>query len=231
MTPQPRRRNPGRARRYEVRRLNGYRKGDRRWVVWDRELGGWADDAHRTRRDAQDVCDELESQADATTTPPATPAPADHTTLPEGQHTMTTHPGPGLLRCPECGEPARTVAPSDWPMPETMPRPAASHHDGTPLCPVPGPHGSQPAEPITDPAAPSPDGLVHLVAGAGVVAVFDHAAVAASQRAIMQAVGLDTVADRITPDQWDAGRALILTVNPGLVITDVRRGPAEDGAA
>ncbi|GIF04666.1 hypothetical protein [Actinoplanes siamensis] len=225
MTPQPRRRGPGRARRYEVRRLNGYRKGDRRWVVWDRELGGWADDAHRTRRAAQDVCDELESQADAT------PATADPTTTPEGQHAMNTQPRPVLLRCPECGEPARTVAPSEPPMPEAMPRPAASHQDGTPLCPVPGPHGSQPADPITDPATPPPDGLVHLVAGGDMVAVFDHADSAAMQQAVMEAAGLDTVTARITPQQWDAARPLILTVNPGLVITDVRRGPAEGGAA
>jgi hypothetical protein len=31
------------ARRYVVRRLDGYRKGDKRWVVWDNARGGWAD--------------------------------------------------------------------------------------------------------------------------------------------------------------------------------------------
>ncbi|MEU8159494.1 hypothetical protein [Micromonospora parva] len=55
---------------------------------------------------------------------------------------------PGSLRCPECGEPARPVPPRDWPLNGFTPRPAASHHDGTPLCPVPGPNGSQPADPI-----------------------------------------------------------------------------------
>ncbi|MEV0396497.1 hypothetical protein [Polymorphospora rubra] len=55
---------------------------------------------------------------------------------------------PGSLRCPECGEPARPVPPRDWPLDGFASRPAASHHDGTPLCPVPGPNGSRPAEPI-----------------------------------------------------------------------------------
>jgi hypothetical protein len=114
-------------------------------------------------------------------------------------------------------------------MPEVMPRPAASHHDGTPLCPVPGPHGSQPADPITDPAAPPTDGLVHLVAGGSMVAVFDHADTAATQQAVMLAAGLDTTAARITPQQWETARALLLTVDPRLVITDVRRSTAEDG--
>ncbi|MEV7231243.1 hypothetical protein AB0M79_30130 [Polymorphospora sp. NPDC051019] len=59
---------------------------------------------------------------------------------------------PGSLRCPECGEPARPVPPRDWPLDGFASRPAASHHDGTPLCPVPGPNGSQPAEPIGVPA-------------------------------------------------------------------------------
>ncbi|GAA0490923.1 hypothetical protein Ade02nite_23310 [Paractinoplanes deccanensis] len=143
--------------------------------------------------------------------------------------TPPTHPAhdpaePGSLRCPECGEPARAVAPSDWSMPAAMPRPAASHHDGTPLCPVPGPHGSQPADPITHPAAPPTDGLVHLVAGGNMVAVFSHADTAAMQRAVMEAAGLDTVTARITSEQWDTARPLILTDNPDLVITDVRRG-------
>jgi hypothetical protein len=69
---------------------------------------------------------------------------------------MTTHDhpdhltaaAPGSLRCPECGEPARPVPPRDWPLQGWQARPAASHLDGTALCPVPGPHGSQPADPI-----------------------------------------------------------------------------------
>lgn len=55
---------------------------------------------------------------------------------------------PGSLRCPECGEPARPVPPRHWPLDGFASRPATSHRDGTPLCPVPGPDGSQPAEPI-----------------------------------------------------------------------------------
>jgi len=39
------------------------------------------------------------------------------------------------------------VPPREWPLAAFVPRPAASHLDGTPLCPVPSPHGSQPAEP------------------------------------------------------------------------------------
>jgi hypothetical protein len=55
------------ARRYVVRRLNGYRKGDRRWVVWDTVHNGWADDAQTTRQAAQDICDELEAGAASAT--------------------------------------------------------------------------------------------------------------------------------------------------------------------
>ena len=51
--------------RYVVRRPGGYRKGDRRWVVRDTARGGWADNAHTTRRAAQDICDELEAEASA----------------------------------------------------------------------------------------------------------------------------------------------------------------------
>ncbi|RQW98756.1 hypothetical protein [Micromonospora inaquosa] len=64
-------------------------------------------------------------------------------------HGPTFAPG---LRCPECGEPARPVPPRDWPLNGFTPRPVTSHHDGTPLCPAPGPNGSQPAEPISAPA-------------------------------------------------------------------------------
>ncbi|BCJ63015.1 hypothetical protein [Polymorphospora rubra] len=76
--------------------------------------------------------------------------PHDHTNYDHDAHGPTL--APGSLRCPECGEPARPVPPRDWPLNEFVPRPAASHHDGTPLCPVPGPNGSQPADPIGVPA-------------------------------------------------------------------------------
>ncbi|MFC3736976.1 hypothetical protein [Paractinoplanes deccanensis] len=65
---------------------------------------------------------------------------------------------------------------------------------------------------------------MHLVAGGNMVAVFSHADTAAMQRAVMEAAGLDTVTARITSEQWDTARPLILTDNPDLVITDVRRG-------
>ncbi|MET8278504.1 hypothetical protein [Micromonospora sp. NPDC005174] len=60
--------------------------------------------------------------------------------------------GPGSLRCPECEQPARLVPPRDWPLNGFAARPGASHTDGTPLCPVPGPNGSQPADPVGAPA-------------------------------------------------------------------------------
>ena len=63
-------------RRYVVRLLSGYRRGDRRWVVWDTVREGWADDTRTTRRDAQDVCDELNAKATATADAISPPQPA-----------------------------------------------------------------------------------------------------------------------------------------------------------
>ncbi|TCB91675.1 hypothetical protein E0H26_25540 [Micromonospora zingiberis] len=40
------------------------------------------------------------------------------------------------------------MPPRRWPLDGFASRPATSHHDGTPLCPVPGPNGSRPAAPI-----------------------------------------------------------------------------------
>ncbi len=74
--------------------------------------------------------------------------PHDH----PDDHDRNGAAAPGSLRCPECGEPARPVPPRDWPLSGLAARPAASHLDGTALCPVPGPHGSQPAEPTGTPA-------------------------------------------------------------------------------
>jgi hypothetical protein len=59
---------------------------------------------------------------------------------------------PGSLRCPECGDPARLVAPREWPLSGFATRPAASHADGTPLCPVFGPNGAHPVDPVGAPA-------------------------------------------------------------------------------
>ncbi|MBB2943243.1 hypothetical protein FB565_002956 [Actinoplanes lutulentus] len=72
---------------------------------------------------------------------------------------------------------------------------------------------------------------MYLVAGGDMVAVFDYADSAATQRAVMEAAGLDTASARLAPAQWDAARELILDVNPGLVITEVRRGTEESGPA
>ncbi len=66
-------------------------------------------------------------------------------------NTSEPTPGrPGLLACPECAEPVRATPPAarEWLLAGWMPRPGYSHHDGTPLCPVPGPNGSQPACPV-----------------------------------------------------------------------------------
>ncbi|MFD1083463.1 hypothetical protein [Micromonospora andamanensis] len=77
--------------------------------------------------------------------------PHDQTNPYHHAHAHGPAVAPGSLRCPECGEPARPVPPRRWPLDGFASRPATSHHDGTPLCPVPGPHGSQPAEPIATP--------------------------------------------------------------------------------
>ena len=45
--------------------------------------------------------------------------------------------------CPECGEAAQQVPPTDWRVP--APRPHWSHLDGTSLCPVVGTGGYVPA--------------------------------------------------------------------------------------
>jgi hypothetical protein len=76
-------------RRFVVRRIDAYRKGQRRWVVWDRVLGRWADDAQTTRRQAQDICDELEAQA------AAVPTPARPPDAPTAQPEPRTPVGPG----------------------------------------------------------------------------------------------------------------------------------------
>ncbi|BCJ51791.1 hypothetical protein Asp14428_32660 [Actinoplanes sp. NBRC 14428] len=71
-------------------------------------------------------------------------------TTPPHHHDRTNEPG--SLRCPECGQPARPVPPREWPLAGFAARPGASHLDGTPLCPVYGPHGAQPAAPVGAPA-------------------------------------------------------------------------------
>ncbi|GLZ01905.1 hypothetical protein [Actinoplanes sp. NBRC 103695] len=73
-------------------------------------------------------------------------------TTPRHDHNPGPATEPGTLRCPECGTAARPVPPADWPLAGFAVRPGASHLDGTPLCPVYGPHGAQPAEPVGVPA-------------------------------------------------------------------------------
>ncbi|GAA4899337.1 hypothetical protein GCM10023405_19180 [Streptomonospora salina] len=49
--------------------------------------------------------------------------------------------------CPGCKEPVRRKPPRIWSI--ATDRPAYSHHDGEPLCPVPAAEGdSRPAEPV-----------------------------------------------------------------------------------
>jgi hypothetical protein len=66
-------------RRYIVRLMPGYRRGDKRWIVWDTQQQGWADDAHTTRRDAEDVRDELNAASATTASLPQqqTPLPLE----------------------------------------------------------------------------------------------------------------------------------------------------------
>ncbi|HET8662582.1 MAG TPA: hypothetical protein VFM55_26875 [Micromonosporaceae bacterium] len=73
--------------------------------------------------------------------------------------TSTTTAAPAVTAyCSGCGEPAvnRPPQPSGWLTTWTATGhrvPAWSHRDGEPLCPVIGPHGYQPAQPTTAPAA------------------------------------------------------------------------------
>jgi hypothetical protein len=61
--------------------------------------------------------------------------------------------------CPECGEAVVNRSPRDDLTPyqaHGLARPAWSHRDGTPLCPVMGPGGYQPADPTPRPARGAP---------------------------------------------------------------------------
>jgi hypothetical protein len=61
--------------------------------------------------------------------------------------------------CPECGEPAVKVPPASvmpW-QAHGLAAPQWSHRDGTPLCPVIGPAGYQPAEPAAENPVPVED--------------------------------------------------------------------------
>lgn len=54
--------------------------------------------------------------------------------------------------CTECGEPARPLPPHPW-QPALTRRPAFSHLDGSPLCPVMGVNDYEPSSPTQhDPA-------------------------------------------------------------------------------
>ncbi|WP_433615324.1 hypothetical protein ACQP2P_11240 [Dactylosporangium sp. CA-139114] len=178
-----------------------------------------------------------------TTTPSHRPVSTGQTgAAPADPHTEP----PGLV-CPECGEPARAVPPTEWPLDGSAARPGHSHHDGTPLCPVPAhPGGSQPAEPVAasrstapdttspataDPApcpeapAPTPPEVVYLVAGGDMVAVFADEASADIQETVMIGAGLDTIRRRLTWAGWTQARAE-LRRHLDIEIVDVSGGPA-----
>jgi hypothetical protein len=95
-----------------------------------------------------------------TTTPPDRPdLNGTHTTSPAPTDPPAVHPthsagtaAPAALFCPECRELVRAVPPTEWPLAGWAPRPAHSHLDGTPLCPVYATGGVRPAEPVTAPA-------------------------------------------------------------------------------
>ena len=64
--------------------------------------------------------------------------------------TTTRTAGSAGRACPECGEPAHRVRPTTL-VPYAaygLPVPDWSHADGEPLCPVIGPAGYQPADPV-----------------------------------------------------------------------------------
>jgi hypothetical protein len=54
------------------------------------------------------------------------------------------------LVCPECYGSVRPLPPTEWGMPGCYPLPSYAHADCTPLCPVYGPDGVQPASPVLD---------------------------------------------------------------------------------
>lgn len=67
-------------------------------------------------------------------------------------------PSPAHI-CPECEEDAIPTPPRDDRVPYQalgLPTPTWSHRDGTPLCPVIGPHGYQPADPAPKPHPGAP---------------------------------------------------------------------------
>ncbi|MGD9525313.1 hypothetical protein [Pseudonocardia sp.] len=81
---------------------------------------------------------------------PGPPAPREDTTPARGRD-----PEVVALVCPECGEDAIEQPPAALVPYEAhdLARPVYSHPDGEPLCPVVGPHGYQPADPVEITAA------------------------------------------------------------------------------
>jgi hypothetical protein len=79
--------------------------------------------------------------------PSATPEDGTSTDGPEVTEPDGDAAEPPQLVCPECGESVVRRPPTNW-LPAWGPRPDYSHADGEPLCPVVGPDGYRPADPV-----------------------------------------------------------------------------------
>jgi hypothetical protein len=156
--------------------------------------------------------------------------------------------------CPVCHEPAAPRPPRRW-LTAHGPRPAWSHVDGEPLCPVVGAAGYRPARrpclvTMLRPArprrsravarrtvtrhrlmsatgAPAPGGAeVYLVAGGDMVAVFDSADAAGIMALTMTGANLEPVTLRTTEADWEQARAVLRSQQPHITVTDARSGRA-----
>jgi hypothetical protein len=128
-----------------------------------------------------------------------------------GQPT-TTEP----LVCPQCRKPVLSEPPAQW-ITAYGPLPQSCHLDGQPLCPVPGPDGYHPADPV-------PVENVYIVTGGTLVIVHDDLDTAQLHHTIMIEANLDTYLLRQTPPQWDASRQTIADRHPDLTVIDARPG-------
>jgi len=130
------------------------------------------------------------------------------------------------LACPECEEEVTTSPPTTLAPYEAhgMQRPGYSHLDGEPLCPVMGPRGYQPAEPVEIHADPDADAPAvrppHTDAAAAVGPALDTMGGEPATDAVRHAHGAVAV--------QDAHRAVAQACNPPA--DDARRGQLTDWA-
>jgi hypothetical protein len=102
-------------------------------------------------------------------------------------------------------------------VPANGPRPGYSHPDGEPLCPVIGPHGYRPADPVQVEA-------VHIVLSGTLLFVFDDPESADIQHAVLTRANLNTDAVELTPQVWETRKADLLDTVPTVTIIDARQG-------